>query len=145
MKWRWVNVQVKQGKRAAKACVIESRIQIFDCCKVSMFFFSELIALMKFSVLETASFAVWVNLTFFLMTVSLNSLLFKTEYGRNVLVKIIQCQCFHYDCRSISIVLQPSPFFPKLYLIFQFLIIKNGMNKKSVGKLVKRWTYWWSS
>ena len=37
----------------------------------------------------------------------------------------------------IGIVLQPSPFFPKLYLIFQFLIIKNGTNKKSVGNLSK--------
>ena len=45
---------------------------------------------------------------------------------------------FPYDRRSVSIVLQPSPFFPELYLIFQFLIIKNGTNKKSVGKLVKR-------
>ena len=47
---------------------------------------------------------------------------------------------FLYDCQSISIVLQPffTPFFPKLYLIFQFLLIKIGTNKKSVGKLVKR-------
>ena len=42
-----------------------------------------------------------------------------------------------YDHRSVSIVLQPSPFFPELYLIFQFLIIKNGTNKKSVGNLSK--------
>ena len=45
---------------------------------------------------------------------------------------------FPYDGRSVSNVSQPSPFFPELYLIFQFLIIKNGTNKKSVGKLVKR-------
>ena len=45
---------------------------------------------------------------------------------------------FPYDRQSVSKVLQPSPFFPELYLIFQFLIIKNGTNKKSVGKLVKR-------
>ena len=43
-----------------------------------------------------------------------------------------------YDRLSVSIVLQPSPFFPELYLIFQLIIIKNGTNKKSVGKLVKR-------
>ena len=43
-----------------------------------------------------------------------------------------------YDCRSVTIVLQPLPFFPEFYFIFQFLIIKNGTNKKSVGKLVKR-------
>ena len=43
---------------------------------------------------------------------------------------------FPYDRRSVSIILQPSPFFPKLYLIFQ-LIIKNGTNKKSVEKLSK--------
>ena len=54
-------------------------------------------------------------------------------------------QLFPYDRRSVSIVLKPSPFSPKLYLIFQFLIIKNCTNKKSVGNLVKRWTYWWSS
>ena len=54
-------------------------------------------------------------------------------------------ESFPYDRRSVSIVLQPSPFFPKLYLIFQFIIIKNDTNKKSVGKLVKKWTYWWSS
>ena len=42
-----------------------------------------------------------------------------------------------YDRQIISIVLQPSPFFPNLYLIFQF-IIKNGTNKKSVWELVKR-------
>ena len=52
---------------------------------------------------------------------------------------------FPYDCWSVSIVLQPSLFFPKLCLIFQFIIIKNCTNKKSVGKLVKRWTCWWSS
>ena len=44
---------------------------------------------------------------------------------------------FLYDCWSVSIILQPSPFFPNLYLIFQFNIIKNGPNRKSVGKLVK--------
>ena len=45
---------------------------------------------------------------------------------------------FPYDRRSVSIVLQPSPFFPNLNLIFHFIIIKNGTTKKSVGKLVKR-------
>ena len=45
---------------------------------------------------------------------------------------------FPYDRPSVSIVLQPSPFFPNLNLIFQLIIIKNGTNKKSVGKLVKR-------
>ena len=44
---------------------------------------------------------------------------------------------FPYDRRSVSVILQPSPFFPKLYLIFQLLIIKNGTNKKSVEKLSK--------
>ena len=63
----------------------------------------------------------------------------------NVNQKKISRKRFHlYDCRSLSIVLQPSPFFPNLYLIFQFIIIKNGTNKKLVQKLVKRWTYWWS-
>ena len=52
-------------------------------------------------------------------------------------IKILKYR-FPYDCRSVSIVLQPSSFFPNLYLIFQFIIIKNGTNKKSVGKLVKR-------
>ena len=44
---------------------------------------------------------------------------------------------FLYDCWSVSIILQPSPFFPNLYLIFQFTIIENNPNRKSVGKLVK--------
>ena len=39
--------------------------------------------------------------------------------------------------QSVSIALEPSPFFPNLYVIFQFIIIKNGTNKKSVGKIVK--------
>ena len=38
--------------------------------------FSKLIALMKFSVLEPAGFAIWVNLTCFLLTVCLTSLSF---------------------------------------------------------------------
>ena len=50
--------------------------------KYLVILFSELIALMKFSVLEIAGFAIWVNLTYFLMTVCLNSLSFTTEYGR---------------------------------------------------------------
>ena len=54
--------------------------------------FLELIALMKFSVLEIAGFAKWVNLTCFQTTVCLNSLSFKTECGRNVLVQSIQYQ-----------------------------------------------------
>ena len=57
----------------------------------------------------------------------------------NVNQKKISRKRFHLcDRRSVSIVLQPSPFFPNLYLIFQFIIIKNGTNKKSVQKLVKR-------
>ena len=43
---------------------------------------------------------------------------------------------FPYDRQTVSIVLQPSPFFPNLYLIFQFIIIKNGVNKKSIWKFV---------
>ena len=46
---------MKQGRRAAN--VIKSRIPIFDC-KVLVILFSELIALMKFSVLEIAGFAI---------------------------------------------------------------------------------------
>ena len=53
---------------------------------------SELIALMKISVLEIAGFVIWANLNCFPMTVYLNSLSFRTEYGRNVLVQSIQYQ-----------------------------------------------------
>ena len=53
---------------------------------------SELRALLKFSVLEIASIAIWANLTYFPMAVYLNSLSFKTEYGRNVFVQSIQYQ-----------------------------------------------------
>ena len=61
-------------------------------------------------------------------------------------VKTVQCCIQEKFGASVSaggltgrcFFLQPSPFFPVLYLIFQFLIIKNGTNKKSVGKLVKR-------
>ena len=52
---------------------------------------SELIALMKISVLEIAGFVI-ANLNCFPMTVYLNSLSFRTEYGRNVLVQSIQYQ-----------------------------------------------------
>ena len=87
---------MKQGKRFA--IVIESRIQIFDCkrndnklmfkwnkekglsvslkvefryliVKCLVMLSSELIALMKFSVLDIAGFAVWINLTCFPMNV----------------------------------------------------------------------------
>ena len=75
MKWEWVHVQVKQGEWVAN--VIESRIQIL-IVKYLLILFSKLIALMKFSVLEVAGFALWVNFTCFLMTFCLNSLLFKT-------------------------------------------------------------------
>ena len=40
--------------------------------KYLVMLFSELIALMKFSVLEITRFAIWVNLTGFPMTVCLN-------------------------------------------------------------------------
>ena len=40
-----------------------------------------------------------------------------------------------HDHRNVSIVLQSLPFCPNSYLIFQFIIINNGKNKKSVGKL----------
>ena len=53
--------------------------------------FSELIALMKFSVLEIAGFASKFDL--FSNDCSLINLLsFKTEYGRNILVQSIQYQ-----------------------------------------------------
>ena len=48
--------------------------------------FSQLTAWMKFSALEIAGFAIWVNLTCFPTTVCLNLLSFKSENGRNVLV-----------------------------------------------------------
>ena len=60
--------------------------------KYLVILFSELVALMKFSALEIAGFLVGVNLTCFPMTVCLISLLFKTEYERNVLVQSIQYQ-----------------------------------------------------
>ena len=50
-----------------------------------------------------------------------------------------------YDYQSVSIALQPLPFFPNSYLIFLFIIIKNGTNKKSIENLVERQTQWWSS
>ena len=60
--------------------------------KYLVILFSELMALMKFSALEIVRFLVGVNLTCFPMIVCLISLLFKTEYERNVLVQSIQYQ-----------------------------------------------------
>ena len=54
--------------------------------------FLKLTALMKFPALEIAGFAIKVNLTCFPMNVFLNSLWFKAEYGRNVLVQSVQYQ-----------------------------------------------------
>ena len=54
--------------------------------------FSEITALMKFPALEIEGFAIWVNLNGFFMIVCLDSVSFKTEYGRNVLVLGIQYQ-----------------------------------------------------
>ena len=56
---------------------------------------------------------------------------FYTTFFASFFFRITAELFFPYDRRSVSIVLQPSPFFPKLYLIFQFIIIKNGTNKKS--------------
>ena len=67
--------------------------------KYLVILFSELIALMKFSVI--AGFAIWVNLTYFLMILCLNSLWFKTENGKNVLVQSIQDQCYFWRIRSM--------------------------------------------
>ena len=62
---------MEQGKRVVN--VIESGIQIFDCKVFSDVVFLELIPLMKFSVLGSPCFP---------MTACLNSLSFKTEYGK---------------------------------------------------------------
>ena len=43
-----------------------------------------------------------------------------------------------------TVISQPSPFFPNWYFIFLLIITNNGTNKKSIGKLVKRGTYWWT-
>ena len=51
----------------------------------------------------------------------------------------------HMHCQSMSISLQPLTVFPSSYLIFLFIIINNCMNKKSMGKLVKKQTYQQSS
>ena len=45
---------------------------------------------------------------------------------------------FPYNHRSLSIVLQPSPFFFNSYLIFLFIINNNSLDKKSIKKPVKR-------
>ena len=58
----------------------------------------------------------------------------KNIFNEKLLLSKVRCLTAFfspYDRQIISIVLQPSPFFPNLYLIFQF-IIKNGTNKKSV-------------
>ena len=54
--------------------------------------FLQLTALIKFSALEIAGIAIGANLTCFPMTAYLNSLSFRTESGRNVLVQNIQYQ-----------------------------------------------------
>ena len=60
--------------------------------KYLIMLFLKLTALMKFPALEIAGFAIKVNLTCFPMNVFLNSLWFKAEYGRNVLVQSVQYQ-----------------------------------------------------
>ena len=72
--------------------------------KYLVMLFSELIALMKFSVLEIAGLAIWVNLTCFLMTVCLNSLSFivniidrclNTHWEKTIhLLQVSLHQCF---------------------------------------------------
>ena len=61
---------------------------------------------------------------------------FYTTFFASFFFRITAELFFPYDRRSVSIVLQPSPFFPKLYLIFQFLLIKNGTNKKSIDEVL---------
>ena len=55
MKWQQVNVQVKQGKRLSMSLKVEFRPLIV---KYLVMLFSELIALMKFSVLVIAGFGI---------------------------------------------------------------------------------------
>ena len=84
-------------------------------------------------------------------------LLFSTSLTKEDLIFFIQAVCnlchkywikssllfsysqshFPYDRRSLSIVLQPSPFFPTSYLIFLFTTNNNGTNKKSIRKMSK--------
>ena len=44
---------------------------------------------------------------------------------------------FPYDCRSVSIVLQASPFFPNLYIIFHLLSLKMVQTRSELENLSK--------
>ena len=81
-------VQVKQGKKVAN--VIESRIQIFDCEVFSNIVFrinsfNEVFSIRDHWICYMSKFDLFSD-------DCLNSLLFKTKYGRNALVQSIQYQ-----------------------------------------------------